>query len=394
MKLLFVHSHVFKYDNNRFYTDGKLTYQMWEQRYLKYFDELNVAARAVKKGEQTLNLSSGPNVQHFILPNLSSIKNRIGNLKRVKRELIELIKETDALVARMPSVYAYHAIKIAQKLNKPYVVEVVGDVFSALWTHGSLIGKVLAPINYIKHRKIIKKSPNIIYVTQNYLQEKYPHRSDANTINASNVDISTVPENVLLNKIEKIKNMKSNDEINIGLIGSYSSKYKGIDTAIKAIKTLNERGYNCKLVVLGDGNNKWLKALSEKLEIDNKIIFSGTLPGGEKVFEWLDTMDLYIQPSLTEGLPRALIEAMSRGLPCIASSVGGIPELIDEDYIHRPKSDEEISDKIEYLLNNKDIMINQAQLNYHQAKRYTTEEINIRRDQFWTHFIEKELRKK
>ena len=43
---------------------------------------------------------------------------------------------------------------------------------------------------------------------------------------------------------------------------------------------------------------------------------------------------VYIQPSRIEGLPRALIEAMSRGCACVGSSVGGIPELLNNQYIH------------------------------------------------------------
>lgn len=396
MKLLFVHSHIFKYDkDNNFFSSGQFPYKVFKERYLNYFDELVVASRGKKNTVNgQLNLSSGPNVRHFILPNLSNIKKRYKNKKKLKKDLEILIKESDSVVARMPSIYAYRAIKVARKQNKPFVVEVVGDVFSSLWTHGSFLGKVLAPIYYIKYKRIIKQSSNLIYVTQSYLQEKYPYKYDANTINASNVDISFVPEEVLLNKIDRIKIMDINKEINIGLIGSYSSKYKGIDTAIKAVKKLNDRGFNCNLVVLGDGNNKWLKDLSKKLKVENNIIFTGSLPGGKKVFEWLDTMDLYIQPSLTEGLPRALIEAMSRGIPCVASSVGGIPELIEKRFIHTPKSEKDLTEKIEHLLENKEVMIEQAETNYCNAKNYTSEVLNARRKDFWNEFMEKELFKK
>jgi glycosyltransferase involved in cell wall biosynthesis len=45
----------------------------------------------------------------------------------------------------------------------------------------------------------------------------------------------------------------------------------------------------------------------------------------------LDSADLFVHPSLTEGLPRALLEAMARGLPAVASAVGGVPELLPPD---------------------------------------------------------------
>lgn len=398
MKLLFVHSHIFKYDeNNVFFSNGQFPYEILKERYLPYFSELNVAGRGneIKHIEKKqLNISSGPKVNHFILPNVSSIKNRNRNLQNMKADLKSLIKESDALVARMPSIHAYHAIKIAKREKKPYVIEVVGDVFASLWTHGSIIGKLLAPSTYFKYKSIINKAPYLIYVTKDNLQNKYPHNTGSLVTNISNVDIISVPEEILRKKLKKLKNLTPSSKINIGLIGSYSSKYKGIDTAIRAVGKLNEHGYNCNLIVLGSGDNKWLISLAEKLKINDKITFAGSLPGGREVFEWLDTIDIYIQPSLTEGLPRALIEAMSRALPCVASSAGGIPELIDSKFIHRPKSVKELSEKIRYLLNNNNDMLSQAEINFINANEYTAQVLNERRKEFWTKFKDKELNKK
>ncbi|TDL32836.1 glycosyltransferase [Jeotgalibacillus sp. S-D1] len=394
MELVFVHSHIFKYDKNkRVYTDGKLTYQMWENRYLKHFDKLKVAARGVEYEGDNLNISSGSRVKHYILPTLSNVARRNKNLRILKEDLEKIIENADAVVARVPSGHAYHAIKIAKKLKKPYVIEVVGDVFPALWNHGKILGKIIAPIYYYKYRNIIKHSSYNIYVTEEYLQKKYPYNHSAKIINASNVEISLVPKEILEEKLRKIKLMHINQEYNIGLIGSYSSKQKGIDTAIKAIKNLSKQGIDCNLHILGDGDKSWLIELVKELNIEDKIHFSGSLPGGEKVFNWLDSMDIYIQPSLTEGLPRALIEAMSRGLPCVGSSVGGIPELIDKRFIHEPKSSKQLSDKIRNLLRNNQSLEEQSINNYNNAKQYTSEVLNTRRDEFWKSFINTELKK-
>ena len=51
------------------------------------------------------------------------------------------------------------------------------------------------------------------------------------------------------------------------------------------------------------------------------------------MFDWLDSLDVYIQPSLVEAMPRALIEAMSRGLPSLGSKVGDIPELLTPSFV-------------------------------------------------------------
>ena len=229
MRLLFVHSHMFKYYDGRVYSEGQFPYEILKERYLRYFDQLIIAGRG-EKVQKTgkLHISSGPNVEHEILPNLSSLKHRRKKILILQKRLKELMYESDALVARMPSVYGLYAIKIARNLNKPYVVEIVGDVFESLWNHGSIFGKILAPYFYLKYKRIIAKAPYLIYVTKDYLQKKYPHNNNAITIYASNVEIPGLSEEALNRRIQRIKKFNTTKTIKIGLIGSYASKYNGM----------------------------------------------------------------------------------------------------------------------------------------------------------------------
>lgn len=66
--------------------------------------------------------------------------------------------------------------------------------------------------------------------------------------------------------------------------------------------------------------------------VADRVVFKGQMKH-QQVLEWIDSLDIYIQPSMQEGLPRALIEAMSRACPAIGSSTGGIPELLPSDAI-------------------------------------------------------------
>ena len=106
-----------------------------------------------------------------------------------------------------------------------------------------------------------------------------------------------------------------------------------------------------------------------------------------KVFEWLETIDLYVQPSLTEGLPRALIEAMSRGVPALGSRVAGIPELINSEMLFNNSKNR--VKEIELILKNlsKNKLRAQAIYNYNVAKEYHADIINKRREAFMKNFI-------
>ena len=394
MRFVFIHSHKFIYGKKgEVYSEGQFSYRLFQDRYLPYCNELFVAGRW-KKSSNTigLNTASGRKVKYYKLPDLSTIRNRRKKVIELKIKLRHILDKADLLIARLPSIHAYYAIKIAKKLNKPYVIEVVGDSFNSLWTHGSLFGKILAPLSYLRNRRIIKNAPYLIYVTESYLQNKYPHDKDAITINASNVNLLKTSENILFRRINKINKMDSRSEIKIGIIGSYASKYKGIDTAINSIKKILEEGIKVKLFILGSGNNNWLIQLAEQLGVKDKIIFEGILPS-DKVFPWLDWLDIYIQPSLTEGLPRALIEAMSRALPCIGSSAGGIPELLDGECIHKPKSEKELTKKLLDLIQSKSKMIEQSRNNFLKSREYTSDVLNARRKEFWQTVIERETEK-
>jgi glycosyltransferase involved in cell wall biosynthesis len=116
------------------------------------------------------------------------------------------------------------------------------------------------------------------------------------------------------------------DEFVVGYVGRLSRE-KGVRYLIEGSALLYKKGENVRTVIIGDGPEK--KNLEEQARsngILNEVIFLGfeREPG-----KWLPTMDVFVLPSLTEGTPMALLEAMSCGLPVIASAVGGIPEIVE-----------------------------------------------------------------
>jgi glycosyltransferase involved in cell wall biosynthesis len=97
-------------------------------------------------------------------------------------------------------------------------------------------------------------------------------------------------------------------------------------------------------------------------------------------------IDVYTQPSHTEGLPRALVEAMSLGLPCLGSKVGGIPELLEENCLFTPQSKAEILLKIKQI--NKEWMLNHAERNFEKSQEYTRDILEERRRVFYKEFLD------
>lgn len=393
MKGLFVHSHVFGLKDNQYYSEGKLTYDMWKSRYLHYLDYLYVAGRKKNINDVTnFNLSSGKDVSHITLANLSSPKDRMTKRKSVYNTLKKYIieKNIDVVIVRLPSIHGLIAMKIARRLNKKLIIEMVGDPFNSLWYHGNFFGKLLAPVSYLRHKKVLKKSNNIIFVTENYLQNRYKKNYKSyNTVNISNVNLPRNTEFDINHRI-RTENLTRKSIIKIATIGSYSSRYKGIDTGIKTISELVSKGYNAHLYILGSGNKETYKKLIIKKKLENHIHYVAPIKGGKEVLNWLDDFDFYIHPSLTEGLPRALIEAMSRGLPVVATNVGGIPELLDNNMQIKIKDYNSMVNIIIELINDVDKYNYQVLRNYNKSKDYNQKSLASKRKKFWNNILKEQ----
>ena len=109
----------------------------------------------------------------------------------------------------------------------------------------------------------------------------------------------------------------------------------------------------------------------------------GETPAGDAVRKELDRSDLFVMPSRTEGLPRAMIEAMARGLPCIGSNVGGIPELLPSDSMIPPNDPLLLSEKLAKILKDPEQMQKMSMLSLKVAARYTESVLSSRRREFY-----------
>lgn len=393
MKVLFVHDHIFKTQDNKYYSSGGLPASIWP-RYTSIFNKLTVVGR--NGGELTaedkgFTLSNAEGVSFKLLPNLANLKSLVFGNKEAEQAAKELVAKHDALIARLPSRMGMLFVKEAIKQNKPYAIEVVGCPWDGLWNYGNLKGKLLAPYSWFELKQIAKKTKFAIYVTEHFLQGRYPLNTNAVTTFCSNVEIPAVAPEVLTARLEKITNKPAGEPHVFGLIANYSSKYKGIDVAIKALKEANLPNWQFK--VLGNGDPTYYQELAKKLQMEDKVHFVGSLPAGEAVFEWVDSLDIYLHPSFQEGLPRAIVEAMSRGAPALASRIAGIPELLADTELIKAGDYQDLAKKITALASNKEMQLKLAEQNFNKAKNYYKETLDERRNKFWVGFKQFVLKK-
>lgn len=353
-------------------------------RYLDVFDELVVLGREaqLKQGEDKtkLNISSRDRVTFWLVADSNNLKGFVTQHRGVRPDIEEAVADCDALILRGVSEFGWMAFQSAQRLGKPIAMEVVADAFDDLWHHGSAAAKALAPIRLKRARAMTGGASHLIYVTEKTLQKRYPPNPSAVSVeHASNVEIADPDPQILAARLERIAVMAKGEAIKVGVIGSLEHRLKGIDIAVQACAALPP---SVKLQVVGPGDPAPYKAMPGGARVD----FMGLMPSGMHVDGWLRTLDLYIQPSRQEGLPRAIIEAMAMALPVIASDVGGIPELLDPQSIVPRDDTAALARAVSKLLSDPTTMIAQARRNFDHAKEYGVSKLKGRRDNFWAGF--------
>lgn len=296
----------------------------------------------------------------------------------IKRFLKKEIKKSSSIIIKPASRKGIMAIKIAERFQKPYLIEITGDLYTALKNQTNPLKRFYAPIIYRQILAAIKNCKFGVYVTDYYLQKAYP--ITGKTCGASDAVIKSLDNRVYEQRISRIKQMHNRSKIQIGLVGFYHDSNKGIDTAIEALAKLKD---DCVYInVLGNGSEqdrqKWY-VYADKVGLKReKLVFPEPIVGIDNMFEWYDSMDIVILPSRSEGLPRTIVEAMSRACPCITSNVCGLSELCESVWQHKAGDATRLCNLITEMLRDQNKMVHAASYNFKKSEHYL-EEIQLKK---------------
>lgn len=379
-KAAFIFDTIIVQKNDGFY-GMTLNYEFFRKRYLSMYDSIIVSTRVKKssevKGTDGYKKLNGKNVEFIPISNYNTIPDAIVKKRLIVSELENVINSVDIVIIRMPSVLGILAAKICNKNSKKYIVEMVACAWDGYFNHRNIFGKIVAPVMFYETKKCIKIAPNVLYVTNEFLQRRYP--SNGKTCACSDVELKSVEAKVLEDRLNKIScsNIKT---LNFCTVANVEMKYKGHVYMFKAMQLLKKYGYEINYYLIGNGNPSYLKNISKKLDLEHNVFFLGSLPHDD-VFKKISTMDVYVQPSLQEGLPRALVEAMSIGMPAIGSDAGGIPELLQSDYVFKKRNVKELVRIIKAL--NVASLEQMARYNYDRANDFMPEQLNEIREKFY-----------
>lgn len=216
--------------------------------------------------------------------------------------------------------------KIAEKISAKSITSII--TLSKIDTEIGILEKIAKPNKFIQIYHGIQSN------------EPLPHE----------IAISKINEDFSLN-------LKTNDRI-IGTVANFY-KTKGLKYLITAWSDIIKESPDAKLVIIGDGilKNKIQQQIKNN-RLDNSILLLGKIVDAAK---YLKILDIFILPSVKEGLPYVILEAMQAKLPIIATRVGGVPEIIENNVnglLINPADSSEITDSIKRIINNPELRKN------------------------------------
>lgn len=140
---------------------------------------------------------------------------------------------------------------------------------------------------------------------------------------------------------------------------------KGLTFIILAMSLLRKKGYDVELRLGGGGPSRGgLQELATRLGLSDRVHFLGFLTEDEIVRE-LDSSDLFVLPSLVEGIPVCAMEAMAVGVPVIATNIAGTSELIQDGktgLLVRPSDPEALAEAVVRMIGDHPFRLRAAEL--------------------------------
>jgi glycosyltransferase involved in cell wall biosynthesis len=325
--------------------------------------------------------ADGPGVSFESIPYYVGPWQFLKKFWAVRSAVRNALQDHSAVIMRLDSQLAAFLFPLMVKSRRPYGAEVVVDPHD-VFAPGS--GHPFRPYFRWKFSRQLRmqcaEASAVAFVTECALQQRYPASKASFTTHYSSVELSS-------------DSFISQPRLNFGVdgkfrivsVGSMADLRKSQDVLIDAMAQCTTDGLNLELHLVGEG--RYRSVLEERVRargLTGRVVFLGQLSAGD-VRAQLDQADLFVLVSRAEGLPRAAIEAMARGLPTIGSLVGGFPEIISREYLVPPGDVPALVRSIKAMLSSTHSMAALSCRNIHRASDFHDERLGARRREFYLH---------
>lgn len=385
MNLTLFFDHRFVRVGGRTYTRGTFDSDFWP-RYLDVFDRVVVVSRV----EDAAALPAGvrpadaPGVAFLPLPTYVGPWGYLRKRGSIRGLVAGAVADAEAILLRVPSTIGTLAWSLLRRrpradgTPRPFGAEVVADPFHTLAPGAAR--SILRPVAQRRYsralRAICHEACAVAYVSRGTLQRAYPPGAPHRSTFYSSIDLD--PSDI----VARPRDFAA-PATRVLFVGSLEMLHKGPDVLARALALAGRPQW--QLTYVGDGRARPdLERLVERLGLTAQVTFRGQLPAGPAVREALDRSDLFVLPSRGEGVPKAMIEAFARALPCIATNVGSIPELLDPEFLVPVDDAPALARRMESLLSDPAALRAASERNLSVAREYARDRLAERRRAFYT----------
>lgn len=355
--------------------------------FLEHFDELVIIARVERVGSVPVAgyRIANPRIRFHALPHYIGVGAMLRRGMLIARALDTGLSFVDAVWLNAPGALCLLAWPISRRHRTPCAVQMVGDPEGVFGAAG--VGGRGAPLYRLVTvagcRWICSRAEAVTYVTRKALQTSYPAGAGSVTSWYSNVKLD---KNDFRSPSQRTPLLAS--KIVLFAAGTLETKYKGPDVLVESLSQLVADGRDVYVRWAGDGRRRSeVEALAQKMGVLDRFEVLGLLRRDEILSE-MRRCDIYLQPSLTEGLPRAVVEASAQAAPVVATHVGGIPELIDKQWLVPPGNPEALTEAIGRMIDSPAARQSASESNHTTAQLFEHEKLLERRREFLSAFRE------
>lgn len=397
-KLLVVLEQHFVRDGADVYTDVQCDEQFWD-RYLAVFDSLIVCARmrdARPSDDCSCMLhSSRRGVEFVSLPDFVGVSGLVKNHQEIIRAMRFGLGKADAAICRLPSPLSLVACPAFEKSGIPWAGEMMMNPRTAYSKDAMShpLQPVIQAVITRSTKRACMRANGIAYVTERVLQREYPCQAIVNPSRAgyftSSYSTINLPDEAFSMKDWGVQRP---ERVVLAHSGKMSDYRKGHATFIRTVAELRKTGIDARGVLIGDGPKRVeFETLATDLGIRDYCEFTGWANGFIEVQERLQRAQFFVFPTLSEGLPRAVIEAMASGLICLGNSVDGIPELLDEPCLSTTNEAADFAKRIIRLVSEWTRALEIRARQFEKAHEYSAAILNKRRTQFYQRLFDVDL---
>ncbi len=378
--LIYVLDHRFaRTPGGEVWTDSLYETSFW-RRYLTVFDRVRVIARVreVPVADGRWKRVNGERVIVEAMPYYVGPTGYLRRRRALRRAMTRVFDQRAAILLRIPSQLATCAASILRTRRVPFGVEVVGDPAES-FLPGSIRHPLRAFFRWWYTQQQWRQCRDAIacqYVSLR-LARSYPTRTQIRSV-CTDVDL---PDEAFRAEPPAVH---QHVPTRLVTVGSLEQMYKGTDVLIDAVAECNRSGLDLSVTIVGEGRHRIeLEKRAITSGLNRRAAFTGSVSAGEGVRAYLDAADLFVLPSRTEGMPRALLEALARGLPCVASKVGAIPEVLPEEDLVPPNDPSALARKLREILSDNERLGRMSQRNLAEASKYRESALGPQRERFY-----------